>query len=155
MKPCQRDASHEHGATCTKMREKWSGAQPEEERSAVVSSQADSCQLETKPECTPRRCPNMTSSGVHGKGMVPNVRFSKNMRTVSEQAGRYQRNERASRLFDLLLAPQGKALLDDLDPCCWRMSCKLVVEDFQDAILLSNNLLDCPPLRVRSPPHFF
>ena len=101
-------------------------------RSAVVSLQADSCQLETNPERTReelRRCPNMTGSGVHGKGTVPNVRFSNNMRTVSKQAGRYQRNERASRLLELLLAPQEKALLEDLDPCCWRMSCKPVVED--------------------------
>ena len=38
-------------------------------------------------------------------------------------------------------SPQGKVP----DPCYWRMSCKLVVENFQDAILLSNILLNCPP----------
>ena len=51
--------------------------------------QADSCQLDTNPESTseePRRCPNETGSGVHGKGLVPNVRLSNNVRTVSEQA---------------------------------------------------------------------
>ena len=83
-------------------------------------------------------------SGVHGKGMVPNVRLCNNMRTASEQAGRYQRNVRATRLLELLFPPKGKALFEDLDPCCWRGSCKLVVEDFQNAILLRNNLLTCP-----------
>ena len=39
---------------------------------------------------------------------------------------------------------QGKALLEDFDSCCRRVSCKLQVEYFQDAILLSDNLLNCP-----------
>ena len=30
------------------------------------------------------------------------------------------------------------------NPCCRRVSCKLVVEHFQDAILLKDNLLTCP-----------
>ena len=64
---------------------------------------------------------------------------------VGEQAGRYQRNVRATRLLELLLPPKGKALFEDVDPCCWCRSCKLVVEDFQDAILLSDNSLNCPP----------
>ena len=58
----------------------------------------------------------------------------------------WRRKERASRLLELLLAPQRKALLENIDPCCWRMSCKLVVEDFQDATPLSNNLLSCHPV---------
>ena len=123
-------------------------AHDQRERIAVVSPQADSCQLETNPERArdePSRCSDLTRSGVHVEGLVPTVRFSNNMCTVSKQAGRYQRNERVSRLLQLLLAAQGKALLEGLDPCCWRVSCKLVVEDFQDAILLSDDLLGCPP----------
>ena len=113
-----------------------------------MSPQADSCQFETYPECAreePSRCPNLTGSGVHGKGMVPNVRFHNNTRTVSEQAGRYQRKERGSRLLELLLPPKGKGVFKDLDPCYWRSSCKLVVENFQNEILLGNNLLSCLP----------
>ena len=87
----------------------------------------------------------MAGSGVHGKGLVPNVRSSNTLGTVSKQAGRYQRKERATRLLELLLPPKGKALFEDLDPRYWRMSCMLVVEDLEDAILLSNNLLNCPP----------
>ena len=87
----------------------------------------------------------LTGSGIHGKRLVPNVLFSNNMCAVSKQAGRFYRDERASRLLELLSAPHGKALLEDFDPCRWRMRCNLVVEDFQDAILLSNNLLDGPP----------
>ena len=47
-----------------------------------MSPQADSCQFETYPKCAreePSRCPNLTGSGVHGKGMVPNVRFHNNI----------------------------------------------------------------------------
>ena len=105
-------------------------AHDQRERIAAVSPQADSCLLEKILDRTreePRRSPNKTGSEVHGKGPVPNVRFSNNVRTVSKQAGRYQRKERASRLLELLLAPQGKALLEHI-----------VVEDFHDAILLSN-----------------
>ena len=83
-------------------------------------------------------------SGVHGEGVVPNVRLCNDTRTVSEQAGRCQRNVQATRLLELLFPPKGKALFEDLDPCYWRRSCKLVVEDFQNAILLTNNLLNCP-----------
>ena len=87
---------------------------------APLSPRADSCQFETYP------------------------RFHNNTRTVSEQAGRYQRKERGSRLLELLL-PKGKGVFEDLDPCYWRRSCKLVVENFQNAILLSDNLLNCLP----------
>ena len=68
MKPCQRDASHKRKMQETTLREKWSGAQSEEERTAVVSPQAHSCQLETNPECAreePSRCPSVTVSGLH------------------------------------------------------------------------------------------
>ena len=77
-----------------------------------LTPQADSCQLERNPERAreePRRRPNVTGSGVHGKGLVPNVRFCNNVRTVSKRAGRYQRNERASRLQELLLARPQKS----------------------------------------------
>ena len=64
--------------------------------------------------------------------------------TVSKHTGKHQREERALRLLKLLLAQEEKALLEDFNPCCWRVSCKLSVEFFQDAILLSDNLLNCP-----------
>ena len=107
---------------------------------------------------------------VWSKGVVPNVHLCKKMRTVSEQDGRHQRNVWAIRMLELLFPPKGwrcsktsiqakcvgdsnvgvavpaerMALFEDLDPCCWRRSCQLVVEDFRDATLLSNNLLKCP-----------
>ena len=105
---------------CTKLRDKWSGARTRESDAPLCHLKADPCQLETDPERTreePRRCPNITGSGVHGKGLVPNARFSNNMCAVSKQAGKYQRNERASRLLEFLLAAQGKALFEDLNPC--------------------------------------
>ena len=108
---------------------------------------ADSCQSETNPERTgekPRRSSHVTGPGVHVEGLVPNVCFSNTLRNVSKHTGRYQREERALRLLELLLTQQGKALLEDFNPCCWRVNCKLVVECFQDAILLSDNLLKCP-----------
>ena len=100
MKPCQRDTGHKQKrpqtrvksdtrsvkvpdtlleqaeATLTKLRMKWSGARPEG-RIAVVSPQADSCQLETNPERReePRRGSNVAGSGVHG-GLAQNVRVS-------------------------------------------------------------------------------
>ena len=37
-----------------------------------------------------------------------------------------------------------KAPFEDIDPGCWRGSCSLVVEDFQDANLCTCNLLNCP-----------
>ena len=40
--------------------------------------------------------------------------------------------------------PKRKAPFEDLDPGCWRGSCKLVVEDFQDVVLCTYNLLNCP-----------
>ena len=43
-----------------------------------------------------------------------------------------------------LLTPQGKALLEDSDPCCRRARCMLAVGYFQGAILLIHNLLNCP-----------
>ena len=66
-------------------------AHDKRERVADVSPQAESCQLERDPERTreePHRCPNMTGSGVHGKRLVPNVRFGNNMCAVTKQAGR-------------------------------------------------------------------
>ena len=45
------------------------------------------------------------------------------------------------RLLRLLLTPQGKALLEDLDPSCRRVSSKLVVDYSKDAILPSDDLL--------------
>ena len=94
-------------------------ARDQRERIAVVSPQADSCQLETNPERTkeePNHAEAPTRLGlVHGEGIVPNVRFSNTLRTVSKHAGRYQRKERALRLLELLLAPQAKALLEDFD----------------------------------------
>ena len=78
--------------------------------------------------------PNVTEPGIHGFGLVPNVCFSNILRTVSKHTRRYQREERALRLLKLLLTPQGKALLEDFNPSCWRVCSKLVVEYFQDAI---------------------
>ena len=104
--------------------------------------QADSCRLETNPERTGEKPLTWLGLGFHGKGLVPNVYFSNTLRTTSKHTGRYQRKERALRLLRLLLAPQGKALLEDFNPCCRRVCCKLVVEGFQDAILLSDNLLN-------------
>ena len=63
---------------------------------------------------------------------------------MGKHAGRYQREERALRLLKLLLTPQGERLLEDFNPCCRRVSCKLVVEYFQGAVLLGDNLLSCP-----------
>ena len=45
----------------------------------------------------------------------------------------------------VVVLAQEKAVFENFDPSCWRMSCDLVVENFLDAILLSNNLLNCPP----------
>ena len=45
----------------------------------------------------------------------------------------------------LLLTPQGQALLEDLDPSCRRVCSKLVIDCPQDAAVLSDNLLKCPP----------
>ena len=52
-------------------------------------------------------------------------------------------------MLRLLLAHQGEALLEDLDPSCRRVCSKLVVDGPQDAILLSDNLLNCPPSMQR------
>ena len=91
-----------------------------------MSPQANSRLLETNPERTGERPRTVKGLAHH------------------EHTGRYQREERALRLLKSLLTPQGKALLEDFNPCCRRVSCKLVVEFFQDAILLSDNLLNCP-----------
>ena len=85
-------------------------------------------QIQNAQEEEPRRSSHMTRPGVHGKGLVPIVCFSNTLRTMSKHTGRCQREERALQLLELLLAPQGKALLEDFNPCCWRVSCKLVAE---------------------------
>ena len=43
-----------------------------------------------------------------------------------------------------MLTPQGEVLVEDLDPSCRRVRSKLVVDCPQDAVLLSDNLLDGP-----------
>ena len=48
--------------------------------------------------------------------------------------------------MELWFLPKRKAAFANFDPACWRRSCELVVGNFQDAILLSNNLLNCPPV---------
>ena len=48
------------------------------------------------------------------------------------------------RLLELLFFPERQAPFEDLDPGCWRGSCQLVVEDFQEAKLCTYNSLDCP-----------
>ena len=66
------------------------------------------------------------------------------MRTISEHDGWSKRNVRVIRLLELLFFPERKAPFEDLDPSCWRGSCKLEVEDFQDVKLRTCIPLNCP-----------
>ena len=74
--------------------------------------------------------------------MVQHVGLCNEMRTVCEHGGWRTRDVRVIRLLDLLFLPKRKAAFENFDPGCWRGSCELVPENFQDAILLSNNLLN-------------
>ena len=65
-----------------------------------------------------------------------NVGLCIEMRSVSEHDGWRKRNVRVMRLLEKLFLPKRKAPFEDLDPGCWRGSCKLAVEDFQDVKLL-------------------
>ena len=120
-------------------------AHDQRERSAIVSPQADSCQLETHPERAQR-----------GTTLMPqhDWAWSSRKRAGPERTLQQQRAHREQASWEVpengagvttARVAAGKALLEDPDPCCWRMSCKLVVEDFQDAILISYCLLNCSP----------
>ena len=88
--------------------------------------------------------PNLTGTGIRAEGMVSDVGLCNEMRTVSERYDWWrERDVRVMRLLELLFFPERKAPFEDLDPGCWRGSCKLVVEDFQDVKLCTRNLLGC------------
>ena len=93
----------------------------------------------------PSRCSDLTGSGDRWKGMVVNVGLCNEMRTVCEHGRWRTRDVRAIQLLELLFLPKRKLAFENLDPGCWRGSCELVVENFQDVILHSYNLLNCAP----------
>ena len=142
-----RAGSNMHKTEREREREKMlSGAQPVM-RSAVVKPLVSSDRPQTYPEGDgeePGGCSDLTGSGVRSKGMVSNECLGNEMRTVSKHDGWRTRNVRVIRLLQLLFLPQRKAPLEDLDPGCWRESCELVVENFQDVILRTHNLPSCP-----------
>ena len=88
-----------------------------------------------KRETTPKL--HVTGLQIHGKGLVRTYTSAIPCAPRASTSG--GTSERSG--LKLLLTPQGKALLEDFNPC---VSCELVVEYFQDAILLSDKLLDCP-----------
>ena len=117
-----------------------SGAHGVKGRCAVVTSLACSNQFQTYPEGDgdePSGGSDLAGSGIRGEGMVSNVGLCKEMRTVSEHDWWRMRMESLS--FQMRKAP-----FEDLDPGRWRGSCQLAVEDFQDVVLYTNNLLNCP-----------
>ena len=124
-----------------------SGAHGVKGRCAVVTSLASSNQFQTYPEGDgdePSGGSDLAGSGIRGEEMVSNVGLCKEMRTVSEHDRWRMRNVPVILLLELLSFQKRKAPFEDPDPGRWRGSCELVVEDFQDVVLHTNNLLNCP-----------
>ena len=93
-------------------------------RADVVAPQAYSSHWETNPEGAreePFRATDATGPGVHSEWLLKNVYVSNILSTPSKHVGRNQCKEWALRRLGLLLTPQGEALLEDLDPSCWRV----------------------------------
>ena len=88
----------------------------------------------------------MTGSGVHSEWLLQNVCVTNILSTSSKHFGGNQCKEWALRPkgLPLLLTPQEEAPLEDLDPICWRVSARVVVDRTQDMIFLRDHFLYCP-----------
>ena len=101
-------------------------------------------QLRAREE--PCRASHMTGCGVQGERLLENVCVSNILGTSSKHVGGNQCKEWALRQQELLLllTQQEEAPLEDLDPICWRVNARFVVDRTQDVIFLRDHFLKCP-----------
>ena len=85
-------------------------------------------------------------SGAHSEWLLEKVCVSNILSSLSKHVSGNQCKEWALRPQELLLllTPQEDAPLEDLDPICWRVNVRFVVDRTQDMIFLRDHFLYCP-----------